>query len=347
MQQTIVGVFDTMQQAERAHQALLDAGFKEAAIRVDAHAGAGTSERFATREADTGFMAGVSQFFHDLFGSDDAGDYAEAVRRGSAVVSVTADEVRLAAARQALAGSGAVDIKGRAEQWRKEGYKGYQPTANAYSAEEVARERERVIPVVQEELAVGKRDVDLGRVRVVSRVVEKPVTEEVELTTQRATIERRDVDRAASAADMAAMQRGATVEVRESTEQAVVQKNARVVEEVVVGTQQTSQTQQIKETLRSNVVEVDKQGGNLKVDPVISGKWRNHYDQNLATHGRYEDFEPAYHYGSTMRGDPKFAQRDWATAQPDLQRDYATRHPQGDWRRAEPAVRYGWEQRGL
>lgn len=347
MAQTIIGIFDTLQQAEHAHDALRAAGFAESSIRVDAHSGAGTSEHLPTRQADSGFMAGVSQFFHDLFGADDAGDYAEAVRRGATAVSVTAEEGRIDAARQALAGAGAIDIKSRAEQWRREGYQGYQPAAAAYTTDEVQRERERVIPVVQESLAVGKRDVDLGTVRVVSRVVEKPVTEQVELTTQRATVERRPVNRPASAADLNAMQKGASVEVHESTEQAVVQKTARVVEEVVVGAEQTAKTEQIKDTVRSNVVEVDKQGGTRQVDPVVSAKWRSHYDQHLVQHGRYEDFEPAYQYGSSIRRDPAYAQRDWTAAQADLQRDYVKRYPQGNWSRAEPAVRYGWDQVGL
>ncbi len=345
--QTIVGVFDTLQQAERAHDALAAAGFTHDEVQVDAHAGAGTSERFAVREADTGFMAQVGRFFEDLFGVDDAGDYTEAVRRGGVVVSVTADEARLDSARAALAGAGAIDIKGRTEQWRSQGYSGYRADAAAYSADEVASERQRVIPVVEESLAVGKREVDLGAVRVVSRVVERPVSEQVELTTQRATVERRAVDRPASAADLAAMERGVSVEVRESTEQAVVQKTARVVEEVVVGASQSSQTQQINDSVKSNVVEVDQTGGTRQVDPVVSSQWRSHYDQHLAALGRYEDFEPAYQYGSSMRRDPRYAQREWTQAQADLQRDFATRHPRSDWRRAEPAVRQGWQVGGL
>lgn len=346
MAQTIIGIFDTLQQAERAHDALRAANYAESSIRVDAHSGAGTSQRFATQQADSGFMAGVSQFFHDLFGVDDAGDYAEAVRRGAAAVSITAEDTRVDAARHILATAGAVDIKARAEQWRREGYQGYQPQTAAYSADEVNLERQRVIPVVQEELEVGKRDVDLGTVRVVSRVIERPVTEQVELTTQRATVDRRPVDRAASAADLSAMGQGASIEVHETTEQAVVQKTARVVEEVHVGTQQTSKTEEIRDTVRSNVVEVDKQGG-AQVDAVGSRQWRSHYDQHLSKMGRYEDYEPAYQYGSSLRRDARYAQRDWAGAQSDLQRDYVARYPQSDWSRAEPAVRYGWDQAGL
>ena len=52
-----------------------------------------------------------------------------------------------------------------------------------------------MIPVVEEELEVGKRQVDLGAVRVVSRMVETPVNESVTLREEHANIERRPVDR--------------------------------------------------------------------------------------------------------------------------------------------------------
>jgi hypothetical protein len=51
------------------------------------------------------------------------------------------------------------------------------------------------MPVVQEELQVGKRAVSNGGVRVVQRVTETPVKEMIRLRDERATIERRPVDR--------------------------------------------------------------------------------------------------------------------------------------------------------
>lgn len=62
-------------------------------------------------------MAGVENFFFTLFnGSDsnDANHYAEAVRRGGAVVTVTvADDTGVDTARSALARVGAVNIEAR------------------------------------------------------------------------------------------------------------------------------------------------------------------------------------------------------------------------------------------
>jgi uncharacterized protein (TIGR02271 family) len=208
-----------------------------------------------------GFMAGVENFFSNLFGSsdvDNAGHYAEAVRRGGAVVTVNVhDESKVDTVRSAMANIGAVNIEERVAAWRDTGYTGYQKNSQPYTPEQVAQERARVIPVIQEDIEVGKRKVDMGAVRVVSRMVETPVTEQVTLREEHATIERRPVDRTATEADLQADQ---SIEVRETAEKAVVGKSARVVEEVVVGKETTSQTQHITDTVRSTVVDIDQTG---------------------------------------------------------------------------------------
>ena len=57
--------------------------------------------------------------------------------------------------------------------------------------------QEEVVPVGEEELQVGKREVSHGRVRVRSYVVETPVSEQVNLRQENVSVERRPVDRAA------------------------------------------------------------------------------------------------------------------------------------------------------
>ncbi|MDX6269991.1 MAG: hypothetical protein QOD28_1214 [Acidobacteriota bacterium] len=116
------------------------------------------------------------------------------------------------------------------------------------------------IPVVEEELKVGVREVERGGVRVESRVEEKPVTEEVQLREERVHVERRPVDRPVTNAD-AAFREG-TLEVTERAEEAVVSKTARVVEEVVVGKQVEEHTETINDTVRRT--DVDVQEVNLK-----------------------------------------------------------------------------------
>jgi stress response protein YsnF len=243
MDQTVIGVFDTYDHAERAKQQLIARGFSASDVQVRAHSadlgatGSTTTTTTTTRNEDVGFMDSVRNFFSDLFGpdQDDVGHYSEAVRRGGAVVAVTVhDDTRVDTAREALAEIGAVDIEKRVEEWRASGYQGYRSDAAPYTAEEVAQERSRVIPVVKEDVEIGKRQVDLGTVRVVARTVETPVNETVTLRVELANIERRPVDRPASEAELTAL-KDQSIEVRETAEKAVVSKTARVVEEVVVG----------------------------------------------------------------------------------------------------------------
>ena len=115
---------------------------------------------------------------------------------------------------------------------------------------------EAAIPVVEEQLVVGKRTVDQGGVRVYRRVVEIPVEESVQLREEHIHVERRPVDRAVTNQDLAMADR--TVELTETAEEAVVGKDARVVEEVRLGKDTTERTERIHDTVRKTEVEVEE-----------------------------------------------------------------------------------------
>jgi hypothetical protein len=72
----------------------------------------------------------------------DAEYYAEAVRRGGALVTVRADDTRAERAAEIMRSHGAIDIERRAEQWRERGWTGFDENAAPYTAAEVARERD-------------------------------------------------------------------------------------------------------------------------------------------------------------------------------------------------------------
>lgn len=404
--QTVVGVFDTTDDAENARESLLDSGFSDSEIVVQANPEAQSGDYLSTTDSTItgtahrsnegegeGFLAGVGRFFSDLFGSDEterAGHYSEAVRRGSTVVSVTVDDpVRVEQARATLAAAGAVDLDKRTESWREEGYAGFDPASAPYQPEQIAAERSRyqttssmrqagdalmpddtrtrqvadgtVLPVVREDLEVGKREVDLGTVRVFSRTETRPVEEQVQLREERADIERRTVDRPASEADLKAFQDGSAIEIHETSERPVVSKTARVVEEVVVGTQASTRTETVSDQLRSTVVEVDKSNAGMNTAPgmgsttgmgsmgstdMASPDYRSHYQTYQSSlGGSYEDYEPAYQYGSTLRADPRYANRSWDEVEADARSDWAGRNPDGasTWEKTKMAVRHGWE----
>ena len=381
--QTVIGVFDSIDEAQSARESLLNSGFEASELRVQSSSEmeqGGTSSSTMTnstgKDQDEGFMAGVGRFFHNLFGSDDteqAGDYSEAVRRGSAVLTVTlADDSRVEQARSALASAGAVDIDKRTESWRQDGYAGFDPASAPYKSEQILAERSRnqeqmnmakqpvnpnasntvrnsevadgtVIPVIREELEVGKREVDLGTVRVVSRTETRPVEEQVQLREERAEIERRAIDRPATEADLKAFE-GGSIEIHETAERAAVSKTARVVEEVVVGTDAKTRTETISDQVRNTVVEVDKDQASTAM--AGSPDYRTHYQANMASMGgTYEDYQPAYAYGSEIRSDPRYASRSWDDVEADAKSDWSSRNTDGasTWEKSKQAVKHGWE----
>ena len=153
-----------------------------------------------------------------MFGAGDereVGHYAEAVRRGGALLKVEIDDdAQLDDVREAFTVAAAVDIDQRIESWRAQGWGTSENTAADQAFE-------GVIPVVKEELQVGKRVVTTGVLRVYARAVETPVMETVQLRDEHVEIERRPVDRPAMAADLENLQER-TIEVLETAEQPVV-----------------------------------------------------------------------------------------------------------------------------
>jgi uncharacterized protein (TIGR02271 family) len=118
-------------------------------------------------------------------------------------------------------------------------------------------EGEQVIPVIEERIAIGKRETSRGSVRVRSYVVETPVEEAVRLREERVHVERRPADREIGA-DAASFQ-DRSIEMTESREEAVVQKTARVVEEIVLRKDTEERTEHVSDTVRRTEVEIDDQ----------------------------------------------------------------------------------------
>jgi uncharacterized protein (TIGR02271 family) len=123
------------------------------------------------------------------------------------------------------------------------------------AAPQTGNRDEVVIPVVEERLTVDKEQVEHGGIRIRSRVIEKPVEAEVTLRKEHVTVERRPADRPVSENDPV-FQEG-TMEIREIDEVPVVSKEARVVEEVVVGREAEEHMETVRGTVRRTEVESD------------------------------------------------------------------------------------------
>jgi len=182
--------------------------------------------------------------------------------RGGVALSVTADEARYDRAAEILERNGAVDIDAREAEWRSAGWTGYTgmgPASTTTGMVTTNRDApvndEGVVQVVEEQLRVGKRQLDKGRVRVRSYVVETPVQEQVELRSERVVVERRPVDRPATADDLTPPER--ILEAEERHEEAVVSKEARVVEEIGLRKEVEQHAETVSDTVRHTEVEIE------------------------------------------------------------------------------------------
>jgi stress response protein YsnF len=115
----------------------------------------------------------------------------------------------------------------------------------------------RNLDVIEEDVSIGKRDVDRGGVRVRTFVSEHPVEEQVELREERIDVQREPVNEpiSPSAADAALTEEEFVVTAQ--GEEAVVGKEARVVERVHIGKEAEARTETVRDTERRRDVEVE------------------------------------------------------------------------------------------
>lgn len=257
---TVVAVFDTKKDAQLVLEALTSEGFSKSQARIrSTDNGSITSSTASSSEEEKSFGDKVAAFFG--FRDDDA-TYTEAVRRGGYVVSVDiADEQEESQVESVMARFEPVDIDQRMKDWRASGWQPKASSSEDTSMAGVKSGKDQVggvVPVTEEQLVVGKREVQRGGIRVVSRIVEKPVEADITLREERATVVRRPVDRAVTDADTAF--KDSTIEVRETAEEAVVSKTARVVEEVEIGKEATSREETVHDTVRKTEVDVEQLG---------------------------------------------------------------------------------------
>jgi uncharacterized protein (TIGR02271 family) len=111
------------------------------------------------------------------------------------------------------------------------------------------------IPIHAEQLDVSKQRVT-GTATVRRFVTQRPVEEQVRLRDETVRIERRPVDRDVTAADDAFTEK--RVDITETAERPVVEKVARVVEEVVVNKDVNERVETVRDTVRKEDVEVTR-----------------------------------------------------------------------------------------
>lgn len=261
-QQVITAFFDSRADADKAIEELVRAGIPRTSVKLmpetETSSASTTRDSYDSNRDEKGFWSSLGDLF---LPDDDRATYAEAMHRGSIMVSATVDGAHAERAEDILEEYGTVDIEERETSWRKEGWAGHSPATGGVSAAQGRNTdrkdtgRDEVIQEVEEQLSVGKRQVSSGRVKVRSYVVETPVSEQVNLRTESVQVERRPASRAATAGED--MFRERTIEAQATSEEAVVSKDARVTGEVAIKKGVEQRTETVSGKVRSTKVEVD------------------------------------------------------------------------------------------
>lgn len=324
MSQTIVGLFDNRSDAQRAVEELRRSGFAHNSIQTITSAA-------ESADALRDLTATISE--------PDVRFYQEGVRRGGTLVTVLVDEARVSEAAGILSRYNMVDVDARSAEYRLAG--------GTFSLRDY-HDQDIVLPVIEEELQVSKRTVERGRLRIYTRVIERPVEQQVTLHEETVHVERRPVDRPVDLAEADTLFQERSVEARETHEEPVVRKQARVIEEVIVRREALDRTETIRDNVRRTEVDVDQV--QAKGGAVSSGyesydnDFRTYHSQQLAGSGySYDEYSPVFRYGHSLASDERYRSGDWTTVEPEARRRWEQENP-GTWEQFKDSVRYAWDK---
>jgi uncharacterized protein (TIGR02271 family) len=278
MSQTITAMFKNRADAQIAKTDLeTELGLVEGAVQL--HAQDASSTAGTTTAGETGFIASLRNLFMP---EEDRNAYATGIQHGGVLVSAEIDDATVDRAYDILDRDGAVNLDEQQSEWEKSSVGtttgaalqpgGMTPSNSSIGAPlpptpmtEASSGRatvantdvgDQVIPIVEERLRVGKRDVERGRVRVRSYIVETPVEEQVNLRSEHVQLERRPVDRELTTTD-AELFRERTIEATETSEEAVIAKDVRVKEELILRKGVVDNVETVRDTVRRTEVEVE------------------------------------------------------------------------------------------
>jgi uncharacterized protein (TIGR02271 family) len=240
----VVAVYDTEANANDALKSLVSGGYNPDDISV-------------IRSEHEAVKAGLTEpgVWQRLFGRDlehhEAAALSRSFKDGSVIVSVRVPESEARKVMSLLDSHGPVDVVDRARVYGLAG-------AAASSLKTPMQDNltnEEMLRVAEEHMNVGKRMVESGHTRVRRYVVEKPVEANITLHEEHAEVMRRAISDPAFAKDIDWSDK--TIDVAETVEEAVVNKTARITEEVVIRKHGSDRTQTVHDTVRRQQVDVD------------------------------------------------------------------------------------------
>lgn len=279
---------------------------------------------------------------------DDAELYAEGVRRGGALVTVTADDTNADAAIGVMNRHNAVNVDERSQGWRNQGWTGYEPNAEPYSAVQVEAER-----VSRNQLAAGdlsgRYEEYMGK-----NVTGHGRTDNIGEPTTNAMGAAEEAHRDFQNQDARDAQHSNRVRHYDTLAQGMRanRNDDNIVEDSrnYFGQPTTHATQAVEEIDE----DFDRQGSSYQAqsdrvtyyDTPVQSEARDagmdadlaHYQENYARSGTpYNDYTPAYTYGRALAADDRYQGREWNDIQSDARREWERDNPD-TWDRYSDAM---------
>jgi stress response protein YsnF len=227
MSTTVIAMYDNADKAQQAVNEIVRAGVSRDAVDVLQGDGNGSS-------------AVVGKLTECGLEEQEAAIYAEVIGKGGSMVTVDAPEESAENAWEIMNRFGPRDLEQLLEE------------AGG------SQQGQESVPVVEEQVSVGKRKVLRGGMRVTSKVSERPVEETVRLREEKVDVEQNRADRKLSPEEAEKAFEDKTVEVTETGEEAVISKEARVVGEVSLNKTGAEREETVQATARRTEVEVEE-----------------------------------------------------------------------------------------
>jgi len=315
---TVIGLFDDRNEAMRSYAALEKEGFARADLDILTN----------DDKDDEPKLANMRKYVP----APDVDVYLEGVRQGGTIITANVTDSAVARAAEIMSNFNMVNIKKRADELKS--------VNTSLTLSDPAQE-ENVFEVIEEDLQIGKGEIERGRMRIYSVVTEREVTQNIGLRDETIRVNRRPVNREVQVSPDLFQER--SFEMVERDEIATVAKTARVVEEVSLGKEVSEKIETIKETLRRQDVQIEEVQS-VRTIQSYDTEFRSFYDQNLTNSGvAFESLRPAFSYGYNLATREPFRSSPWSSVETDARRIWEEKNP-GTWDQNKVVVKYAWEK---
>lgn len=371
MQHTIAAVFNSQTQAQQACEALISAGFPRNEVHLSQSETSADSDRLATdqEEHDESLSDSIKSFFADLFGQHnprEADLYSDAVRQGNYVLTVNVpDDDQVDQAAEVLDHYHPLDVQDQESNWKSGGWAAADSMRQSSSASDTLQRTSSSAtltytpsasptpstPTVQEELDLGQRTAQQrSGVRVYPRGGESQLDTTANLRDEPLFMDSGIVEPPIDMTppDLATASTTATAQPPSQpseTNFGGYGANAIVPDDAGQRQQLFNATPRSTDAAAQQFSGTQSQSGSFEQDNDAS--YRSHWNSTYAAGsegGSYDEYEPAYRYGSSLSGSDRYQGRKWDEIEPDARSDWETRNPGSAWEKVKAAVRHGWDR---